>query len=280
MIRIRFEAAYPGGGGIRLDEHHSNAIDFAHEHDFYEIFVVTGGRVLHEFGGRAESLPAGSARFIRPRDAHRFDLADGEPYDFVNIPFTPAAFRAAIAYLDAAARAEALCALENPPEATLDAEALAAFARDVRACAEAHDRDRVLRALLARLLVELFFRREEAPSPALPAWLDALLRELRYPANLRRGLAGLKESAGLSPAYLSRAFRKYLGVTPTAHVNRLRIDYAKYLLKYTNRPVLDIAMECGFENLSHFYHLFARAESDAPAAFRRSFRRLSETGEG
>ena len=279
MIRIRFGDAYRGAGEIRLDEHHSDAIDFAHEHDYYEIFVVTGGCVLHEIGKRSDRLQAGSAMFVRPRDIHRFDFVEGEPYDFVNIPFTPAAFRAAIAYLDAAELAEALCAREEPPEAALDEQALGGFLSDVRACAVSGDRDRALRALLARLLVNLFLKREESPSPALPAWLSALLTELGHPANLRHGVEGLHSFSGLSPSHISRAFRKYLGVTPTAHVNQLRIDYAKYLLKYTNRSVLDIAMECGFENLSHFYHLFGRAERAAPAAYRRSFRRLSETGE-
>jgi AraC family cel operon transcriptional repressor len=278
VIRIRYENAYPGGEVIRLDEHHADAIDYAHTHDFYEIFVVTAGRVLHEIRGQADALPAGSAMFIRPRDAHRFGAVDREPYEFVNIPFTPAAFRAAIAYLDAAEPAEALCARAEPPAAALDAEALGAFLRDARGSAQSPDRERALRALLARLMVDFFLRRELAPSPARPDWMRALLAELERPANLRRGVAGLRDKSGLSPSYLCRAFKKYLGVTPTDHVNRMRLDYAKYLLKYTNRSVLDIAMECGYDNLSHFYHLFTRAESAAPAAFRRAFRMQSETG--
>lgn len=279
MIRIRYESAYPGEAAIRLDEHHGDAIDFAHAHDFYEIFVVTDGRVLHEIGGRACALPTGSAMFIRPRDAHRFDDVKNEPYEFVNIPFTPAAFRAAIAYLDAAEPAEALCARAEPPVVLLDEEALKSFLRDARVCAQSLDRERALRALLARLLVDFFLKRDQPTSPARPDWLRALLTELEHPATLRRGVAGLRDRSGLSPSYLCRAFKKHLGVTPTEHVNRLRVEYAKYLLKYTNRNVLDIAMECGYDNLSHFYHLFARAENAAPAAYRRAFRRQSEAGE-
>ncbi len=277
MIRIRYARAYPGTRSIRLDEHHADAIDFAHDHDFYEISVVTSGQIRHEVGGQSKSLPAGSALFIRPHDAHRFDFDGGAAYDFVNIPFTPAAFRAVIAYLDAAERAEALCACPQPPCTTLDGAALAAFERDVRVCAQSPDQDRVLRALLARLFAQHFLGGDASPAEALPPWLAALLAALKHPANLRRGVPGLQDESGFSPAYLSRAFRKYVGETPTAYVNRMRIDYGKYLLKYTNRAVLDIALECGFENLSHFYHLFTRAECTPPAAYRSSFRRQNET---
>lgn len=66
-------------------------------------------------------------------------------------------------------------------------------------------------------------------------------------------------------------------MTPTEYVNGLRLAYARHLLKYTDHSVLDISMECGFENPSHFYHLFAASVGHSPAAFRRKFRMSSKT---
>ncbi|SHH72406.1 helix-turn-helix domain-containing protein, partial [Clostridium grantii] len=45
--------------------------------------------------------------------------------------------------------------------------------------------------------------------------------------------------------------------------------YAKNLLTNTNMSILDISMESGFENLSHFYHLFKKNFQVTPAKFRK-----------
>jgi AraC family cel operon transcriptional repressor len=39
-------------------------------------------------------------------------------------------------------------------------------------------------------------------------------------------------------------------------------------LRITDRPITDIAYECGLSNLSHFYSLFRRAHGQTPRAFR------------
>jgi AraC family cel operon transcriptional repressor len=105
-----------------------------------------------------------------------------------------------------------------------------------------------------------------------PEWLRQACLQIRQPENLRQGIDRLYALAGRSPAYISRTFRQHLGVTPTEFITRLRLEYAQYLLKYTNRSIMDIAMECGIENLSHFYHLFTESAAKTPASFRKEFR--------
>jgi AraC family cel operon transcriptional repressor len=278
MTKLRFDATYPGAEPVRFDYHDSDAIDFAHEHDFYEISVVTGGCVLHEVNGHVDTLTAGDALFIRPGDCHRFDFAEGERYEFFNLPFTPQLFHSAITYLDAAEQAEALCAGRELPEARLSEAEVQQLLREIRLYGDIAAKPKLLYMLLIRLLVTCFLTGPSGEPTGAPEWLGRAAREMRQPANLRQGIGRLYLLAGRSPAYVSRAFRKYLGATPTAYLNRQRLEYARYLLKYTNRSVLDISMECGFDNLSHFYHLFTANARQAPAAYRREFRRNQEAG--
>ena len=45
-------------------------------------------------------------------------------------------------------------------------------------------------------------------------------------------------------------------MTPSAFVNRVRIEHAAMLLGKGEIPIPGVAGACGIENLSHFYRLF------------------------
>ncbi len=72
----------------------------------------------------------------------------------------------------------------------------------------------------------------------------------------------------MSADHLSRTFRAYTGMKITDYVNRLRVDYASGELAATDRPVIDIALDAGFESLRTFNRVFARVEGTSPTAYR------------
>jgi AraC family cel operon transcriptional repressor len=88
------------------------------------------------------------------------------------------------------------------------------------------------------------------------------------PENLRIGVAGLVALSGVGPAHLARTFQVHFGETPTAFVNELRIKRAAFLLRTTTRDIIDIAQECGFNNLSYFYRQFFRRCGQTPRRYR------------
>jgi transcriptional regulator GlxA family with amidase domain len=56
----------------------------------------------------------------------------------------------------------------------------------------------------------------------------------------------------LSPRQLERLFAKYLRTTPARYYLELRLARARMLLLETARPILDVAVACGFASASHF----------------------------
>ncbi|MGN6526147.1 MAG: AraC family transcriptional regulator [Burkholderiaceae bacterium] len=78
--------------------------------------------------------------------------------------------------------------------------------------------------------------------------------------------------AGLSAFHFLRVFSAALGVTPHQHLLRARLRRAARLLVEEDRPVTDVALECGFADLSNFVRTFRRAAGLPPAAFRRASR--------
>lgn len=71
-------------------------------------------------------------------------------------------------------------------------------------------------------------------------------------------------AAYMSSNYFSTYFRKVTDISFSEYVTRLRIFHARELLKETERSVTEIAMECGFNNLSNFYRLYKKYVGKPP----------------
>jgi AraC family L-rhamnose operon regulatory protein RhaS len=78
------------------------------------------------------------------------------------------------------------------------------------------------------------------------------------------------ERSGLKPRRFSQLFRKITGVSWPAFVLEKRIGHAKRLLVKTNRSIIAVCFECGFEDLSSFYRAFHRLEATSPLAWRKA----------
>jgi AraC family transcriptional regulator len=84
-------------------------------------------------------------------------------------------------------------------------------------------------------------------------------------------LAEMSESAGLSTAHFSRAFRRSTGETPHQFVLRHRVERAKEMLRAPEMRVLDIALACGFKTQQHFARIFRRVCGKSPMEFRSAY---------
>jgi AraC family transcriptional regulator len=83
------------------------------------------------------------------------------------------------------------------------------------------------------------------------------------------GLEQAAREVGLSPFHFLRVFAAVLGVTPHQYVLRLRLAEAARLLADASRSITDIALDCGFADLSNFVRTFRRAAGVAPREFRK-----------
>ena len=81
-------------------------------------------------------------------------------------------------------------------------------------------------------------------------------------------LADLAQLVGVSQSHFSRQFKKSMGLTPYQYLLQQRIERAKQLLKQTQRPLVDIALVCGFDSHSHFSRQFRKAAGMTPSAYR------------
>ena len=80
----------------------------------------------------------------------------------------------------------------------------------------------------------------------------------------------LAEFAEVSDKHFQRCFRQIIGESPKSYVRRLRLQKAAYLLKWSDIPVINIAMRAGFSTHAGFTKAFVRAYSLSPQQFRES----------
>lgn len=82
----------------------------------------------------------------------------------------------------------------------------------------------------------------------------------------------LAQVAFVTPSYLSRLFKKHLGITPMRYRNAARMEKAKHLLLIKSASVEEIADALGFEDAKYFGQLFKSHTSLNPSQFRRKYR--------
>lgn len=80
--------------------------------------------------------------------------------------------------------------------------------------------------------------------------------------------ASLAKRSGLSPARFARLVKRIFGITPSQLITKTRLAAASVMLRETQRPVADIALDCGFFDHSAFTRAFRSATGTTPTQFR------------
>ena len=89
----------------------------------------------------------------------------------------------------------------------------------------------------------------------------------------------LKQLADLyfvNEKYLGKVFQAEMGETMRQYLNRIRLSNAARLLRNSELSVLNIAMDCGFQNIPYFNRMFMGRYQMTPLQYRRKFSALSE----
>jgi len=125
-----------------------------------------------------------------------------------------------------------------------------------------------LAASALRLSAGMPPERRNKPLNAEARVADAVRTIHRYPSN-DWPLSRLANTAGLSPYHFLRTFDHLTGVTPHQYVLRARLREAALRLVRESDSVIDIALDCGFGDISNFNRLFRREFGVSPREYRR-----------
>ena len=134
--------------------------------------------------------------------------------------------------------------------------------------------DHVLFALRSHVIKRFGRSERRAPRPGgLAPWQERRAKEL-IDACLANdiSLAELAQECDLSVAQFARAFKRSTGLPPYRYLLERRMEHARTLLLFSDLPLADVAITCGFADQSHFTKAFQKRVGSSPGAFRAAGR--------
>lgn len=126
--------------------------------------------------------------------------------------------------------------------------------------------------LLERVVRSVYRAVRRVPSPTVGPkqrevvhWMEVILSER---LEERLTLEDVAHEVGLSVYHTCRLFRRATGTTMWQYRQKLRLRSALEGVRESPRPLVDIALECGFSSHSHFTSLFHREFGHTPSTLR------------
>lgn len=249
-----------------------------HTHDYFELMLIEQGQAHHWINGVEEVLDDGHLVFVRPPDSHALQSVPGTGARILNVIF----------------RRDTAAHLANRYGAEIAGRFFWQTGQlPVSLRLTGPQRERAVNALLTlqtshRSLVRIehfllsvmthVLDASDVIDDRAPGWLLAACRAAREPRVFRQGAEGFLGAAGRSHEHVCRQTRRFLGLSPTQYINRIRIQHAAMLLSGTDRMLADVASDCGFENISYFHRLFREQYGTTPRSYRIRHRQSAPAG--
>ncbi len=267
-------------------KHPSHPFDLTgieHDHDFTELVIVTHGRGIQRLDRKDYPVSAGDVYLLQGRCRHFFH--DRAGLELINVMYDPQRLPLPESELRKSPGYSALFVLEPRyrrqhnfssrlqlgPVALAKAEALAESIESESA-AGTPGHGAALLAYLLELIV--FLSRQYGKTQSREG--RSLLRVGNVIGSLESDPARnwtvdeMATLAHMSNSTLFRVFRKATGSTPMDYLIRARIHEALRLLRETDKPITEIALNCGFSDSNYFSRQFRRLTGQTPTSNRNT----------
>lgn len=258
-----------------------------HTHDFMELVFVVEGEGRHEIAGLPTNIAAGDVYLISPGVSHAYRVQ--RSVTVYNVIFDTELIRKEIDLLAGNDSffgffyVEPFLRRTNPmrPYLNLQRSDRVRLRQMIETLIE-EDRARqsgYQMFIKAQLIQVLIFLSRCFAASERPLTLDGgdeaeMVRRICGFIELHRSqpltLDQVSAMCGLGTTAFSAKFKKHTGQTFVEYRNRLRIEQACRDLRETSHKIVDIAMNAGFDDLSHFNRVFRSLTGLSPRRYREN----------
>lgn len=243
-----------------------------HNHDFYEIFLMTDGSLKHYINEFELVMGTGDFYFVQPEDTHFFQNYEKKRAVFINVSFSKEVFDEVLfshnleevrnkgGYLNTEVQRGML-------------EKLAVLTCGCKTEAELRLKNALCKNMIGEFLLWLLLEEGNEKKEG-PAWLRNALKKMQEENNLYGGIPALIQMTGYSQEHITRCMNQYYRESPSQFINRIRVERAKQQLLTTQDTVMDISLSVGFESISYFNRIFMRLAGTTPTQYRRNTRSI------
>ncbi|GAA2828757.1 helix-turn-helix domain-containing protein [Kribbella solani] len=272
----------PDGLPVWADRHRMPADVAAHDHDFFEIALVTQGRGLHIAADGDHPIGPGSVIVVPPNQWHGY--ARCEDLVVFDSFVAPELIDGTLSFLDAELplmQTVHKSSLPLPQRVELSQYDVSLAVAELHSMSDTTPARRSRIELVGHLLIYLdILNRSWSPEQAshrrsLAPMHPAVSRAAQLMEdNPGRSwtLAQLATATSTERTHLVRLFQRELGAPPIAYLNRLREQAAARLLVQTDDPIAHIGARVGWEDAGYFARRFKSAYGLSPSAYRQRAR--------
>jgi AraC-like DNA-binding protein len=251
---------------FRLTSHTS-----LHDHTFHELFWVEDGKGWHWINRGKRTLSTGDLVLVRASDVHAFSaMNQGGHLKIVNFAFYADIWKHCLNryFSNKSIFFEHAKIQLREHHLTFDQM------NDLRHAARDLENGARNRLFVEKFLLDVLGILSKSSHPLknhrIPPWIQNACEKIRQDFNFQGGTQKLSKLACRTPEHVAREFKRHLNKTPTDVVNDARTSFGAMKLATTNDEIIQIALECGLENLSHFYEIFRIRYGMSPLAYRRA----------
>lgn len=240
-----------------------------HTHDFYEFFYVVHGSVTHVINGENDKMEIGDLRFMVPGKFHavisnnqsvqRDILIDNTFFEQVCqiLSFSDKTLQTHV--IDKKVKV-------SISEVTEIERLLNDFSKDTNI-----QKKRCLAMEVVSKLLSKFFSVQQTPSEynAYPEIIKTILALFTTPEALGKNITQIIKHKGYSPIYISRLFKKHVGITISDYMKDIRLSHTAFYLENTNYSLQQICNLVGLDNLSYLNKIFKEKYGTTPIKYRK-----------
>lgn len=253
---------------------------FEEQHSQASIAIVTNGSFQYRSSAGRELMTPGSLLLGNAGQSFECGHEHCTGDRCISFSYGPEYFQALAE--DAGLRATRFHGLRVPPVREMSAVVARACAQAASCSSSAQpagqssttsaDWEEIARELAVRALEIAGGTGASAAVPAAEARVTRVLRMIESRPDQCHELSSLAREAKLSRYHFVRVFRQLTGLTPHRYILRARLRQAATRLLLEPAKVLDIALDCGFGDISNFNHAFHAEFGVTPRSFRKNAR--------
>ena len=267
-------------------KHYPCEIGGYHDHDFFEINYIQKGECVNFVEGEAIYMPEGSFILLNTATFHTL-YAPKKDSIIYNILLDKEWFLKVIERYPlpdtAMGKFFSLCCGENFPIYVLS-ERSAESLKEILTyqCNHNNESSMLTEANILYCVNSMMNEKDSILSPTQKRF-NKTMHKIQSYVNQNFNtvtLESLSAHIGYSTTHTGRLFKKYMKKSFSVFVKELKIEHAKYLLKFSQKPIAEISEVIGYENPEHFCRTFKSDMGMSPKEYRQKYTSFqSETKE-
>jgi AraC-like DNA-binding protein len=255
----------------------------AHWHEEMEVSLVQKGEAVYSIDAVEYPVKQGDILIIPPRSLHSGHFVAGKDSQNITVLFNPSILVSSSKDICNSQYILPLqeCQLPISNHISADTEAAYRISESIRSISNAIEKQAEafvlkMKASLFDLLYEIILASpKEKTVPAANIAIEKIKLALEYIQMNYMKKIYIKELADLtnySESYFSKIFKQAAQCSCTDYINQYRIMVAQDQLIQTSKPITEIALDVGFENISYFCKEFLQLNQMTARQYRDAYK--------